>query len=53
MTLELHVRRDLDDNEVFELTKWAHERCKHALQLGARVKDPDEVPEVTVGIVRG
>lgn len=53
MTLELHVRKDLDDDDVLELTKWAHDRCKHALLLGARVKEREEEPEVTVGIVRG
>lgn len=48
--LELHVRRDTDDNELIELTRWAHDRCKLALGLG---KERDDEAEVTVGIVRG
>lgn len=53
VTLELHVRKELDDMEVLELTKWAHERCKHALLLGARARDREGFSEVTVGVVRG
>ncbi|EIN14641.1 hypothetical protein PUNSTDRAFT_96639 [Punctularia strigosozonata HHB-11173 SS5] len=52
VTLELHVRRDMDDADVLELTRWAHERCKTALRIG-RGRDADVEPEVTVGVVRG
>ena len=52
--LELHVRRDTDDNELIELTRWAHDRCKLALGLGLNGKrEGDDGTEVTVGIVRG
>lgn len=53
VTIELHVRKDLDDNEVISLTRWAHDRVRLALNLGSRSKDHDESSEVTVGIVRG
>lgn len=53
VTIELHVRKDLDDNEVLSLTRWAHDRVRLALNLGSRSKDHDEDSEVTVGIVRG
>ncbi|KAL0573533.1 hypothetical protein V5O48_008418 [Marasmius crinis-equi] len=51
-TLELHVRKDLSDEDVLSLTKWAWERCTGA--LGVR-GDHDEggKADVTVGIVRG
>ena len=52
VTLELHVRKDLDDDGVLELTKWAHERCRYALQMGTKGREREE-PEVTIGIVRG
>ncbi len=44
VTMELHVRPDLGDDEVLSLTKWTWERCTNALG-GER--------EVTVGVVRG
>lgn len=55
MTLELHVREDLGDDDVLKLTKWAWERCVSAL---GSLKDFRELgeegaPEVTVGVVRG
>ena len=58
MTLELHVRRDLDDKEVLELTRWAHDRCRVALSPGASASRGGRdggggESEVTVGIVRG
>ena len=53
VTIELHVRKDLDDNEVISLTRWAHERVKGALSLGSRSRERDADCEVTVGIVRG
>ncbi|KAK1225541.1 hypothetical protein PQX77_011511 [Marasmius sp. AFHP31] len=51
-TLELHVRKDLSDDDVLALTKWAWERCTGA--LGVR-GDHDEGgrADVTVGVVRG
>jgi hypothetical protein len=51
-TLELHVRKDLPDEEVLRLTRWAWERCMKALK--GRTRDGVEgMVEVTVGIVRG
>ncbi|KAF8916674.1 hypothetical protein CPB85DRAFT_1289054 [Mucidula mucida] len=44
VSLELHVRQDMPDDDVFTLTKWAYDRCIGALG-GER--------EVTVGVVRG
>ncbi|KAG8761331.1 hypothetical protein FRC14_004736 [Serendipita sp. 396] len=45
VTLELHVRKDLEDVECLELTRWAWQRCISALGQG------DE--GVSVGIIRG
>ena len=63
VTLELHVREDLGDEDVLKLTKWAWERCVNAIAgygVGRDAKDRDEgerwrecIPEVTVGVVRG
>ncbi|THH06250.1 hypothetical protein EW145_g4208 [Phellinidium pouzarii] len=53
VTLELHVRRDTDDGEVIALTRWAHERCRLALGLGAKDRDREDGTEVTIGIVKG
>lgn len=47
------MRQDADDNEVIELTRWAHDRCKLALGLGLKNKDSDDDSEVTIGVVRG
>lgn len=47
VTLELHVRENLGDDDVLKLTKWAWERCVGALGRGR------EDAEVTVGVVRG
>ena len=44
VTLEVHVRGDLPDEDVLTLTKWAYDRCSGALG-GER--------EVTVGVVKG
>ncbi|KAF9029544.1 hypothetical protein BDZ89DRAFT_1065326 [Hymenopellis radicata] len=44
VSLELHVRQDMPDDDVLALTKWAYDRCTGALG-GER--------EVTVGVVRG
>ncbi len=54
VTLELHVRHDLADAEVLRLTRWAWERCVHALHFGTRGGEGGEgEAEVTVGIVKG
>ncbi|PVF92562.1 hypothetical protein CPB86DRAFT_819543 [Serendipita vermifera] len=45
VTMELHVRKDLDDVECLELTRWAWQRCINALGQGDS--------GVSVGIVRG
>jgi hypothetical protein len=54
VTIELHVKEDLGDDDVLLLTNWAWERCVSAL---GNLKDMKEGggggPEVTVGIVRG
>ncbi|KAF9484229.1 hypothetical protein BDN70DRAFT_798068 [Pholiota conissans] len=57
VTLELHVREDLGDDDVLKLTRWAWERCVGALAMGS-LREMGEVgevggPEVTVGVVRG
>ncbi|KAG6916082.1 hypothetical protein DXG01_008556 [Tephrocybe rancida] len=49
VTMELHVRHNLGDDEVLALTRWAWEKCASA--LGRR--DGTKGPEVTVGVVRG
>jgi len=53
-TLELHVSKDLDDESVLNVTKWAWERCMTA--LGANIKEQGlrnaDTAEVTVGVVR-
>ena len=54
VTLELHVRHDLEDAEVLKLTRWAWERCVHALHFGTRGGEGGEgEAEVTGGIVKG
>jgi hypothetical protein len=55
VTLELHVRESLGDEEVLELTRWTWERCVDALHFGTgRSVDGDKADvEVTVGVVRG
>ena len=48
------VRRDLEGAEVLRLTRWAWERCVHALHFGTRGGEGGEgEAEVTVGIVKG
>ncbi|KAG5643422.1 hypothetical protein DXG03_000966 [Asterophora parasitica] len=49
VTMELHVRHDLGDDDVLALTRWAWEKCASALGGGKGGKSP----EVTVGAVRG
>lgn len=59
VTMELHVKEDLGDDDVLLLTNWAWERCVSALGSLKDVKGGGGggggggVPEVTVGIVRG
>lgn len=53
VTLELHVRRDLDDASVLELTRWAWDRCTGALGGDRGKDDGGGVAEVTIGVVRG
>ncbi|KAF8994426.1 hypothetical protein BDQ17DRAFT_1251819 [Cyathus striatus] len=43
VTVQLHVKEELGDDEVIKLTRWAWERCVASLGGG----------EVTVGVVRG
>jgi hypothetical protein len=45
VTVELHVRKELEDVECLELTRWAWQRCINALGQGEE--------GVSVGIVRG
>jgi hypothetical protein len=35
VTLELHVREDMGDDDVLALTRWAWERCVGALASGS------------------
>ena len=68
-TVQIHVPRDLPDEDLLSLTKFAWERCMRALgdgsvpNFGKKEGDDDDaddngeeqegIPEVTVGIVRG
>jgi hypothetical protein len=53
VTMELHVRPDLADDDVLKLTRWAWEKCASALGGGRLGKGVGVGPEVTVGVVRG
>lgn len=55
VTLELHVKPELGDDDVLELTKWAWERCVGALHfgVGTAVVEGRAEAEVTIGVVRG
>ncbi|PFH46252.1 hypothetical protein AMATHDRAFT_70259 [Amanita thiersii Skay4041] len=64
VTIEVHVEKDLEDDDVLKLTKWVWEKCMIALggiRAVERSRDRGttnldsrgEGPEVTVGIVRG
>jgi len=55
VTMEIHVREDLGDDDVLELTKWAWERCVNALGGFKEFRKVGEVggPEVSIGVVRG
>ncbi|KXN87634.1 hypothetical protein AN958_08338 [Leucoagaricus sp. SymC.cos] len=52
VTLQLHVREDLADDEILTLTKWTWERVVRALSVVGSEKSRGGV-EVTVGVVRG
>jgi hypothetical protein len=56
VTLELHVRAGLDDEDVLKLTRWTWEKCVTA--LGGKIGQNGHLGEVdgvdvTVGVVRG
>jgi hypothetical protein len=56
VTLELHVRADLNDEDVLKLTRWTWEKC--VMALGGKIAQNDRTGEVdgvdvTVGVVRG
>jgi len=65
VTLELHVRRDLGDDEILGLTRWTWERVVRALRSSVVTEKlidgsgfcgsekRKEGVEVTVGVVRG
>lgn len=52
MTMELHVKHDLGDDDALNLTKWAWEKCAGALG-DSRSPHRGMNAEVTVGVVRG
>lgn len=52
VTLELHVKEDLSDEEVLALTHWAQDKCVSALG-GSKNDLGDPTVEVTVGVVKG
>ena len=53
VTLELHVSKDLIDDDALKLTQWAWERCRTALKYGSGDGGGEGEAEITVGIVRG
>lgn len=53
VTLELHVPRDLQDDDVLKLTAWASEKAKSALRHGMRDGGGECEADVTIGVVRG
>ncbi|KAK7446720.1 hypothetical protein VKT23_014415 [Stygiomarasmius scandens] len=57
VTLELHVRQDLGDDDLLALTRWTWERCVSALQghlgKGGDSRGSGVKADVTVGVVRG
>ena len=53
VTLELHVPRELADDDALKLSAWAAERCKAALRHGSREGGGEGEADVTVGVVRG
>ncbi|KAH6902019.1 hypothetical protein BKA70DRAFT_678515 [Coprinopsis sp. MPI-PUGE-AT-0042] len=55
VTLQLHVKPDLADDDVLALTKWVWEKCVGALGGYKEFREVGEVggPEISVGVVRG
>lgn len=58
VTLELHVRPELSDEDALDLTRWVWERCMQALGVPgalnlARQGEEDVGAQITVGVVRG
>lgn len=53
VTIELHVARDLEDEDVLKLTAWAGDRCRTALRYGSRDGGGEGEADVTVGVTRG
>jgi hypothetical protein len=53
VTLELHVRPELDDEEVVGLTRWTWEKCVTALGGDPRERGGVGEVDVTVGVVKG
>ncbi|KAJ3514819.1 hypothetical protein NLJ89_g2153 [Agrocybe chaxingu] len=55
VTLELHVKEDLGDDDVLKLTRWAWERVVSAIGSLKDFREEGEEggPEVTIGVVRG
>jgi len=53
VTLELHVRENLSDDDVLILTAWAWERCVAVLGGSTKVRQGETKVEVTIGVVRG
>jgi len=52
-TIDLHVEKDLSDEDCKKLTKWAWERCMSAFRLGMGDGAGECEALVNVGIVRG
>ncbi|KAG9227006.1 hypothetical protein CCMSSC00406_0008978 [Pleurotus cornucopiae] len=52
VTLELHVRDSLGDDDVLRLTRWAWEKCVSSLRARGQDSGVGDA-EVTVGVVRG
>ena len=52
-TLELHVPKDLQDDDMLKLTAWASEKVKSALRHGMRDGGGECEADVTIGVVRG
>lgn len=52
VTLELHVRDSLGDDDVLRLTRWAWEKCLSSLRARGQDSGVGDA-EVTIGVVRG
>lgn len=53
VTLEIHVPKELSDDDILKLTTWAWGRCKTALRYGSGDGGGDGEAEITVGVVKG